>query len=109
MTINTHTFPNGFRIATESIPNFKTVALGIWIKVGGRHETKDQNGIAHFLEHMAFKGTNARTSLDIAEALENSISTSLATHIYVAPIALYKKRSSSRAGFLLDSSLANEG
>ena len=71
MTINTHTFPNGFRIATESIPNFKTVALGIWIKVGGRHETKDQNGIAHFLEHMAFKGTNARTSLDIAEALEN--------------------------------------
>jgi len=71
MTVNTHIFPNGFRIATESIANFKTVALGIWIKVGGRHETKDQNGIAHFLEHMAFKGTKDRSSLEIAEALEN--------------------------------------
>jgi predicted Zn-dependent peptidase len=71
LTINTHLFSNGFQIATEYMPNFKTAALGIWIKVGGRHETKNQNGIAHFLEHMAFKGTSTRSSLEIAEAIEN--------------------------------------
>ena len=71
MTIKTHVFPNGFKIATEHIPNFKTVALGIWIKAGGRHEKKDQNGIAHFLEHMAFKGTKNRSAFEIAEAIEN--------------------------------------
>ncbi len=62
---------NGFTIATEFMPNFQTAALGIWIRVGGRHETLKQNGIAHFLEHMAFKGTKNRTSYQIAEAIEN--------------------------------------
>jgi len=71
LTIRSQTLTNGFTIATEYIPNFKTAALGIWIKVGGRHETKEQNGIAHFLEHMAFKGTNNRTSLQIAQEIEN--------------------------------------
>ena len=71
MTIRSQTLANGFTIATEYMPNFKTAALGIWIKVGGRHETKEQNGIAHFLEHMAFKGTSSRTSFQIAQAIEN--------------------------------------
>ncbi len=63
--------PNGFRVATEFMPNFKTASLGIWIKAGGRHETRAENGMAHFLEHMAFKGTTSRTALEIAEAIEN--------------------------------------
>ncbi|PQM62859.1 MAG: peptidase M16 [Rhodobacteraceae bacterium] len=71
MTIRTKTLPNGFTIATEFMPNFKTAALGIWIRAGGRHETEEQNGIAHFLEHMAFKGTKNRTSFQIAEAIEH--------------------------------------
>ena len=71
MTIRSQTLSNGFTVATEFIPNFKTAALGIWVRVGGRHETLEQNGIAHFLEHMAFKGTKKRNSLDIAEAVEN--------------------------------------
>ncbi len=62
---------NGFTIASEFMPNFKTATLGIWIRTGGRHETQEQNGIAHFLEHMAFKGTKSRTSFQIAEAIEN--------------------------------------
>ena len=53
------------------MPNFKTATIGIWIKVGGRHETQAQNGIAHFLEHMAFKGTKDRTSFQIVETIEN--------------------------------------
>ncbi len=71
MTIKSQTFSNGFTIATEFMPNFKTATLGIWIRVGGRHESQEQNGIAHFLEHMAFKGTKNRTALQIAESIEN--------------------------------------
>ena len=71
MTIRTQTLSNGFTIATEFMPNFKTATLGVWITAGARHETKDQNGIAHFLEHMAFKGTKKRSSFQIAEAIEN--------------------------------------
>ncbi len=66
-----HTLSNGFRIVTENMPGLKSATLGIWVDAGARHERLDQNGIAHFLEHMAFKGTKRRTSLDIAEAIEN--------------------------------------
>ena len=49
----------------------KSASVGIWINTGGRNETSKQNGIAHFLEHMAFKGTQSRSALDIAQAIEN--------------------------------------
>jgi predicted Zn-dependent peptidase len=49
----------------------KSASLGIWVGAGGRHERLEQNGIAHFLEHMAFKGTKKRNSLQIAEAIED--------------------------------------
>ncbi len=71
MTIRTHQFANGFRVASEAMPALKTVSIGIWIKAGARHETKSETGIAHFLEHMAFKGTKGRTSLEIAQEIEN--------------------------------------
>lgn len=53
------------------MPGLKSASLGIWISAGGRHERVEQNGIAHFLEHMAFKGTKTKSALDIAEAIEN--------------------------------------
>lgn len=71
MSIKLHTLENGFRIVTENMPGLKSASLGIWVDAGARHETATQNGIAHFLEHMAFKGTTSRTSLEIAEAIEN--------------------------------------
>ena len=71
MTVQTHTLPNGFRIVTEHMPGLKSAALGIWVNAGGRHERPEQNGIAHFLEHMAFKGTETRDAQAIAEAIEN--------------------------------------
>ncbi|EAR49638.1 peptidase, M16 family protein [Oceanicola granulosus HTCC2516] len=71
MTVKTHTLPNGFRIVTELMPSMKSAALGIWVNAGGRHERADQNGIAHFLEHMAFKGTKRRSALQIAEEIED--------------------------------------
>ena len=71
MGVELHTLSNGFRIVTENMPSLKSASLGIWVAAGGRHERLEQNGIAHFLEHMAFKGTKTRSSLDIAEAIEN--------------------------------------
>ncbi len=53
------------------MPGLESAAIGIWVGAGGRNETKAQNGIAHFLEHMAFKGTDRRSALQIAEAIED--------------------------------------
>ena len=53
------------------MPGLASASVGIWVNAGGRHELQQQNGIAHFLEHMAFKGTATRSSLQIAEAIED--------------------------------------
>ena len=71
MSVEFHTLSNGFRVVTESMPGLLSASLGIWITAGGRDELPEQNGIAHFLEHMAFKGTATRSSVDIAEAIED--------------------------------------
>ncbi|MDG1282643.1 MAG: pitrilysin family protein [Pseudorhodobacter sp.] len=71
MTSRLTTLPNGFRIVTEAMPGLQSASVGIWVTAGGRHERAEQNGIAHFLEHMAFKGTKTRSSLQIAEAIED--------------------------------------
>lgn len=71
MTVNLTTLPNGFRIVTEHMPTMKSAAIGVWVLAGARNEEAAQNGIAHFLEHMAFKGTKTRSALQIAEAIED--------------------------------------
>lgn len=71
MSLKITTLPNGLRIVTESMPEMQSASIGIWVMAGGRHETVEQNGIAHFLEHMAFKGTTRRTALQIAEEIED--------------------------------------
>ena len=71
MSLQITTLANGLRIVTEHMPGLKSASIGLWVLAGGRHETAQQNGIAHFLEHMAFKGTARRTSLQIAEAIED--------------------------------------
>ncbi len=70
-TLRLTTLDNGFRIVTEHMPGLKSASVGIWVTAGGRHERVEQNGIAHFLEHMAFKGTKRRTALQIAEEIED--------------------------------------
>ena len=71
MTTQQHTLSNGFRIVTEHMPSLSSAAIGIWVGAGARHERPEENGIAHFLEHMAFKGTKRRSALQIAEAIED--------------------------------------
>ena len=71
MTVQTEKLENGFRIVTEHMPGLQSASIGVWVDAGGRHERPEQNGIAHFLEHMAFKGTSKRSALDIAESIED--------------------------------------
>lgn len=62
--------PNGVRIVTERIPHVRSVSLGFWYRVGSRDEVPETNGLCHFIEHMMFKGTPARTARQIAEAVD---------------------------------------
>ena len=71
MSTQLHRLSNGFRVVTEHMPGLQSASVGIWVSAGGRHEAIEQNGIAHFLEHMAFKGTAQRSALDIAEQIED--------------------------------------
>ncbi|MCZ8081191.1 MAG: pitrilysin family protein [Fuscovulum sp.] len=71
MSLKITTLSNGFRIVTEAMPGLLSASAGVWVTAGGRHERAEQNGIAHFLEHMAFKGTERRSSLRIAEEIED--------------------------------------
>ena len=70
MATQVSTLANGLRIATDQIETVESVSLGIWIDVGTRHEPPEINGVAHFLEHMAFKGTERRSARAIAEEIE---------------------------------------
>lgn len=62
---------NGIKIVTEQIPHVHSIALGIWIITGSRDEDQSQNGIAHFIEHMLFKGTTKRTALEISKEIDS--------------------------------------
>src|ERR1700757_2295316 len=70
MTTQVSTLANGLRVASDRIETVESVSLGIWIDVGTRHEPPELNGVAHFLEHMAFKGTERRSARAIAEEIE---------------------------------------
>ncbi len=59
-------FGNRLVLITEPMRNLRSVALGVWMKRGSRHETTEQNGISHFIEHLLFKGTETRSAQDIA-------------------------------------------
>ena len=66
----THILPNGARIVLEHVPAVRSASLGIWVGSGSRHERKDQNGAAHFIEHMVFKGTQRRSARELAQEMD---------------------------------------
>jgi predicted Zn-dependent peptidase len=72
MSVEISKLPNGLHVLTHHMPHLESVALGIWIKAGARDENPEENGVAHFLEHMAFKGTKRRSAQDIAEEIESA-------------------------------------
>ena len=62
---------NGLRVVSEAIDHVRSVSIGIWVLCGSRHEDRQTNGMAHFIEHMLFKGTRNRTAFDIASAIDS--------------------------------------
>ena len=85
---HTITLPNGVRILTQPVPAVRTAAIGIFVGTGSRHETAAQSGAAHFLEHMAFKSTQTRTTDQLARQIDavggqvNAYTTKEATCFY---------------------------
>src|SRR5262247_4556443 len=65
------TLANGFRVATDRMDSVETTSLGVWTGVGTRNEPAEHNGVAHLLEHMAFKGTKRRSARDIVVEIED--------------------------------------
>lgn len=63
--------PNGLRILTEVLPGVRSAAVGMWVRSASVHESRGQMGLAHLLEHMAFKGTERRTARELALELES--------------------------------------
>lgn len=71
MTVEFTRLPSGLTVVTQNMPHIESVAMGAWIKSGARNELESEHGIAHLLEHMAFKGTGRRSARQIAEEIEN--------------------------------------
>lgn len=91
MSIRVTRLSNGLRVASHQMPHLGTVALGVWVASGARHESAREHGISHLLEHMAFKGTARRSAQDIAEEIEQvggdlNAATSLDTTYYYARV-----------------------
>ena len=70
MSITVTTLNNGLRVATDPMDGVRTASVGVFVNAGARHETEEGHGVAHFLEHMAFKGTGRRSARGIAEEIE---------------------------------------
>jgi predicted Zn-dependent peptidase len=63
--------PSGLRILTEQMTQVRSISIGVWLTRGSRHESAERSGIAHFVEHMLFKGTASRSAEDIAQQIDS--------------------------------------
>ncbi len=70
MSVEVTKLENGLTVVTDSMPHLETTSVGVWVNTGARHEAKPEHGVSHMLEHMAFKGTERRSALAIAEEIE---------------------------------------
>ena len=91
MSVTVSRLESGLRVVSHNMPHLGTVALGLWVASGARHETAGEHGISHLLEHMAFKGTARRTAAEIAEEIEQvggelNAATSLDTTCYYSRV-----------------------
>ncbi len=70
MNVHESRLTNGIRVATSTMGHMQSVALGIWVGIGARYETRTLAGISHFIEHLLFKGTERLSARDISQAIE---------------------------------------
>jgi len=89
--------PNGVRIVYEKLNYVRSAAVGIWVKNGSRNELPEENGISHFIEHMLFKGTESRSTADIATAMDaiggqvNAFTSKECTEYYLRALDIHLK------------------
>jgi predicted Zn-dependent peptidase len=108
------TLASGLRVITSTLPGFDSAAVGAFVDVGSRNENAEENGIAHFLEHMAFKGTTTRSALDIAIEIEtlgsniNAYTSQGVTAYFVTGLASTVEKSVAIIGDVLTNSVFNE-
>jgi len=69
--VTAETLPSGLRLVTESMPHVRSVTVGVWLTRGSRHESEADSGLAHFIEHMLFKGTTSRSAQQIAQTIDS--------------------------------------
>lgn len=69
--IQRHVLPNGLVVVTETMNHVRSVSIGVWVRNGSRREATEQNGLAHFMEHMVFKGTERRSAESIAREMDS--------------------------------------
>jgi predicted Zn-dependent peptidase len=91
MSVEVTRLPSGLVVVTDAMKHLETASLGVWVGSGSRDESPDEHGMAHFLEHMAFKGTRRRTARQIAEEIEAvggdlNAATSVETTAYYARV-----------------------
>ncbi len=96
-----HRLPNGLVVLCEPVPHVESVAAGIWLACGSRHERAGEEGMAHFLEHMLFKGTRRRSAGDIAREIED-VGGHLDAHTGRDHTAYYGRVLAGDLGLLLD-------
>ena len=90
--IERFTLSNGLRVIAEPLPHLRSVSIGVWVRAGSVLESPDQNGWSHFIEHMAFKGTERRTAKQISQEIDavggylNAATSKLCTTYYAKVI-----------------------
>ncbi|MBC7963899.1 MAG: insulinase family protein, partial [Steroidobacteraceae bacterium] len=101
--IITTTLKNGVRVVTQRVKHMHTVTTGIWVANGTRHEAPEHNGVAHFIEHMLFKGTERRTAHQISREIDSmgGILNAFTGHEYVCYYAKVLAKFLPRAADLL--------
>ena len=89
------TLQNGIRVFAENIDYAESVSLGVWVGNGSRHESTEENGMSHFIEHMVFKGTQTKSAKDIALQMDsvgghiNAFTTRECTCFYTKTLSEY--------------------
>ena len=112
---NQITLPNGVRILTEHVPAVSSAALGIWVNTGSREEKASENGAAHFIEHMLFKGTSQYCAREMAQRMDaiggqvNAFTTKECTCFYARALNSHLREAADiLCGMFFDAKFAEE-
>ena len=105
---------NGIRIVMEEMPTYRSVSIGVWVRVGSMYENRANNGMAHVIEHMLFKGTSRRTAADIANEMTaiggnmDAFTCKDCTCYYAKTLDIYAEQALDILGDMLCNSLFDE-